>query len=73
MIIKLESYYDGEKYVCPAKDGGLKVNDIIKKVNNTKISTNEELKSEIEKSNGNEITVEIEAKRQSRNENRFAD
>ena len=49
MIIKLESYYDGEKYVCPAKDGGLKVNDIIKKVNNTKISTNEELKSEIEK------------------------
>ena len=39
MIIKLESYYDGEKYVCPAKDGGLKVNDIIKKVNNTKIST----------------------------------
>lgn len=60
MIIKLESYYDGEKYVCPAKDGGLKVNDIIKKVNNTKISTNEELKSEIEKSNGNEITVEID-------------
>ena len=59
MIIKLESYYDGEKYVCPAKDGGLKVNDIIKKVNNTKISTNEELKSEIEKSNGNEITVEL--------------
>ena len=46
--------------VCPAKDGGLKVNDIIKKVNNTKISTNEELKSEIEKSNGNEITVEID-------------
>ena len=60
MIIKLESYYDGKKYVCPAKDGGLKVNDIIKKVNNTKISTNEELKSEIEKSNGNEITVEID-------------
>lgn len=60
MIIKLESYYDGEKYVCPAKDGGLKVNDIIKKVNNNEISTNEELKSEIEKSNGNEITVEIE-------------
>lgn len=60
MIIKLESYYDGEKYVCPAKDGGLKVNDIIKKVNNTEISTNEELKSEIEKSNGDEITVEVE-------------
>lgn len=60
MIIKLESYYDGEKYVCPAKDGGLKVNDIIKKVNNTEISTNEELKSEIEKSNGNELTIEIE-------------
>ncbi len=60
MIIKLESYYDGEKYVCPAKDGGLKVNDIIKKVNNNEISTNEELKSEIEKSSGNEITVEVE-------------
>lgn len=60
MIIKLESYYDGEKYVCPAKDGGLKVNDIIKKINNIEISTNEELKSEIEKSNGNEISVEIE-------------
>lgn len=58
---------------APQKDGGLKVNDIIKKVNNTKISTNEELKSEIEKSNGNEITVEIGAKRQSRKENRFAD
>lgn len=31
IIVQLEDFYDGEKYVCPAKSSGLAVNDIIKK------------------------------------------
>ena len=30
MIVNLESYFDGYRYVCPAKEGGLKESDIIK-------------------------------------------
>lgn len=60
MIIKLEHYYDGQKYVCPARESGLKANDVIKKINNKKISTNEELKAEVENCGGKSILFEIE-------------
>ena len=33
MIIELEEFFNGSRYVCPAKDGGLEVDDVIKKVN----------------------------------------
>ena len=48
IVVELEEFYDGEKYVCPAKDGGLKENDIIKEVNKTPVNTNEELQNAAE-------------------------
>ena len=44
MIVNLESYFDGYRYVCPAKEGGLKESDIIKEINGTEITSNETLR-----------------------------
>lgn len=60
VVINLESYYDGNKYICPAKEGGLKVNDIIKEVNGNVICTNEALQEAAVNSNGENITLTIE-------------
>lgn len=60
VVINLESYYDGNKYICPAKEGGLKVNDIIKEVNGEVICTNEALQKTTVNSNGKTITLTIE-------------
>lgn len=60
VVINLESYYDGSKYICPAKEGGLKVNDIIKKVDGEAICTNEALQEAAENSNGKTVTLTIE-------------
>lgn len=60
VIINFESYYNGYKYICPAKEGGLKVNDIIKEVNGEVISTNEALQDAAVNSNGRTLTLKIE-------------
>ncbi len=60
VIIELESYYDGSKYICPAKSGGLKVNDIIKAVDGEAVKTNEALQNATANSQGNEIELTIE-------------
>lgn len=60
VVINLESYYDGNKYICPAKEGGLKVNDIIKEVNGEVICTNEALQETTVNSNGETIILTIE-------------
>lgn len=60
IVIELEEYYDGSKYICPAKDGGLKINDIIKEANDVSIRTNEDLQATIINSNGNPLTFTIE-------------
>ena len=36
MVVDMESFYDGEKYVCPAEKCGLKKSDIINNVNGVK-------------------------------------
>lgn len=43
----------------PAKQSGLQVNDLITSANNTQITSNEQLKSMIENSNGNAISLTI--------------
>ncbi|MBQ2427433.1 MAG: SpoIVB peptidase [Ruminococcus sp.] len=43
MVIELEEFFNGSHYVCPAKEGGLQVDDVIKKVNGIEIKTNEDL------------------------------
>lgn len=60
IIIKLESFFNGNEYICPAKEAGLKVNDIIKKVNNQEIYSNEDLQKVILNSKGNTLTVTVE-------------
>lgn len=60
IVIELENFFDGLNYNCPAKDGGIKVNDIIKEVNGEVIKTNEDLQRMISSSNGNSISILIE-------------
>lgn len=59
MVTELEAFYNGERYVCPAEEGGLQVGDVIKKVNETPISTNEALQHEAFGCNGNPIRFTI--------------
>lgn len=59
IIINLENYYNGIKYVCPAKDSGLKINDIIIEANGKSIKTNEELSSVFSSCNGEEVSLKI--------------
>lgn len=60
IVVELEEFYDGEKYVCPAKEGGLKENDIIKEVNKTPVNTNEELQNATVNSSGEPIDFLID-------------
>ncbi len=69
VVINLESYYDGSKYICPAKEGGLKVNDIIKKIDGKDVCTNEALQEAAINSNGETLTLTIE--REGKEENKI--
>ena len=60
LIVELESYFDGSKFICPASNAGLKVNDIIKGINNIKASTNEDLQRAVINSEGKTINLTIE-------------
>lgn len=60
IVVKLESFYNGNKYICPAKEGGLKECDIIKKINNIAINSSEELSSYILNNNNSELDFLIE-------------
>lgn len=60
IIVQLEDFYDGEKYVCPAKSSGLAVNDIIKKANGDDIKSNEDLQKTAYECNGEPISIEFE-------------
>lgn len=46
MVTELEPFYSENHYVCPAKDGGLQVGDVIQKVNGVPVTTNEALQHE---------------------------
>lgn len=59
IIINFESYYDGMKYVCPAKESGLKINDVITQANGKSIKSNEELMLILSNSNGKEVNLKI--------------
>ncbi len=60
MVVSLESYFDGNRYICPAKQSGLKENDIIKSANSYDVNSNEELQQVITTSGGNEIDLTVE-------------
>ncbi len=60
IVTQLEDYYDGSKYVCPAKSGGLQESDIIKEINGYCINSNEELKAVTEQCQGKTLQMKIE-------------
>ena len=67
IVVELEEFFDGTKYVCPAKEGGLKENDIIKEVNKTPVKTNEDLQKATINSGGEPIEFLIERNGESKN------
>ncbi len=60
IIVELEPFFDGKGYVCPSKQAGLKVNDVIKSVNGIKVNSNEELQNAASKSRGGKLKLEVE-------------
>ena len=60
MIIGISEVYSKNGFVSPAKNCGLKKGDVLKKVNNKEIYTNEELEKIIENSEGNEISLIVQ-------------
>lgn len=60
IVVELESFFDGKSYVCPSKQSGIKVNDIIKTVNGVEINSNEDLQKISAESGGKEMKFEIE-------------
>ncbi len=59
MVIDLESFFSEGKYVCPAKEGGLEVNDVIRQVNETEVRTNEDLQRATHNCAGEPIRLTI--------------
>lgn len=60
IVIEMQSFFNGQKYICPAKNSGLKVNDIITQINGETVNTNEALQSKVLCSNGQDLTFTIE-------------
>lgn len=59
MVVELEEFYNGVHYVCPAKESGIQVGDVIKAVNGEEINTNEDLQQIILQSKGTDLTVRL--------------
>ena len=60
IVTELEDFYSNGRYVCPAREGGLKTGDVIKKVNDTAVSTNEDLQQAILGCGGVPIKFNVE-------------
>ncbi len=59
MVLKLENYKSGDNLVCPAKDAGIQINDIITKANKISIKSNEQFSNIVKASNGKPIKLTI--------------
>ena len=60
IVVELEDFFNGTQNVCPAKEAGLKVNDIIKEVNHIPVKTNEDLQNAAVNCGGKPISFTIE-------------
>lgn len=59
IVVGTESVDTSTGYVNPAESAGLKIGDVIKSVNGNKVSTNFEVSSYIEKSQGDDLQFEV--------------
>lgn len=59
MVIKLDDVKTGSETCCPAKDASIKINDVITKINDENVTSNEQVMDLIENSNGSPITLTI--------------
>lgn len=57
MITDFENFISDGENVCPAKLAGLKINDIIIKVDNITINSNEQLNNAVKITNGKEVKI----------------
>jgi stage IV sporulation protein B len=59
MVTHFESFVSNGKKVCPSKDSGFKINDIITNAENTEIKSNEQLNSIVKNSKGKTINFKV--------------
>ncbi len=59
MVVGMTDVINDGETINPAKDAGIRLGDVITKVNGRRVSTNEEVASFVEKSNGSPLTVQI--------------
>ena len=62
IVTELENFYDGKKFVCPSKTAGIRINDIVKKVNGQEITSNENFQNVISKCKGQSLKLLIDRK-----------
>lgn len=62
MVTKLGDVDCGGKAVCPAKDCGIEVGDVICRANSQELTSNTQLEEVISKSGGSDISLEISRK-----------
>lgn len=60
VVTELEDFYDGAKYVCPARSGGLRKSDVIKEADGYKITCNEDLQAITQACSGKTVKLKIE-------------
>lgn len=64
MVIKIDKVDTSEGTKTPAKNANIEINDIIVKINNDNVTSNEQLGQAIAKSNGDEIDLTIKRNNQ---------
>lgn len=60
MVVETQAFFSDGRYVCPAEDAGLKAGDVIKKVGDTPVATNEELQRAAFDCGGSSIRFTVE-------------
>lgn len=59
LVLKLESFKSKNELVCPAKECGIQINDIITKADNKAVKSNEQFSRIVKNSKGKKITLEV--------------
>ena len=60
MVVELEDFYNNGRYICPARDGGLEINDVIKEINGQTVRTNEDVQRVIFQCGGEPLKLTVE-------------